>query len=146
MLHGQEKEYEKLVKERAKEKAAAVAPIVYPSQGKMYRTPAMRPTGLNVNQCVQGETIEMKVERAVHNKEPITDGAPMLYMERGAGVQASTNIRTDRWEVAVDASDKIAKSYMARREAKAKQAEAEANKGKEVGKAESSQGTGGDSK
>ena len=30
----------------------------------------------------EGETIETKVARIVQNKEPITDGAPMIYTEK----------------------------------------------------------------
>ena len=37
-------------------------------------------------------------------------------MKRKDGVNPSMNIRTDRWEVAVEASEKITKSYQARRE------------------------------
>ena len=40
----------------------------------------------------------------------------MLYTERKEGVRASTNIRTDRFEIAVEAADKIAKSCQARRD------------------------------
>lgn len=62
----------------------------------------------------------MKIERIVNNKEPIKDGAPLIYTERKEGVRASTNIRTDRFEVAVEGMDKVAKSYKARREERQK--------------------------
>lgn len=74
---------------------------------------------LKINDCVEGEMLETKIERIVNNSEPITDGAPLIYGERKDGVQASQNIRTDRFEVAIDATEKIAKSYKARREDKA---------------------------
>lgn len=80
----------------------------------------MRQSQLFINTSVEGETIEQKVERIVNNKEPIKDGAPMLYIERKEGVRPSTNIRTDRFEIAVEAADKIAKSYKAKREERAK--------------------------
>ncbi len=73
-------------------------------------------TFLHINISVEGETIEQKVDRIVNNKEPIKDGAPEIYTERKEGVRPSTNIRTDRWEVAIEATDIIAKSYEARRE------------------------------
>ena len=69
-----------------------------------------------VNTAVIGETLEQKLDRIVNNKEPIKDGAPLLYTERKEGIRPSTNIRTDRWEIAIEAADKIAKSYQARRE------------------------------
>ena len=80
-------------------------------------------TTLHVNTSKQGEFIEAKVRRILNNKEPIKDGAPLIYQERKEGIRARTNIRTDRFEVAVEASDKIAKSYKARREERAKSAE-----------------------
>ena len=43
----------------------------------------------------KGETIEMKVRRITQNKEPITDVAQPIYMERGVKM-ASCDIRTDR--------------------------------------------------
>ena len=39
-------------------------------------------TDLIINTSVEGETIEMKIERTTVNKEPITDGAPLIYTER----------------------------------------------------------------
>ena len=56
----------------------------------------------------------------MNNKEPIKDGAPLIYTERKDGVQPSYNIRTDRWDVAVEAMDKVTKSYHAKREERAK--------------------------
>lgn len=75
---------------------------------------------LFINKSKQGETIERKLERIVNNKEPIKDGAPIIYTDRKEGIRASTNIRTDRFEVAIEATDKIAKSYKGRREERAK--------------------------
>ena len=82
----------------------------------MYRQTKPRPTSLKVNKSYQGETIEQKVNRIVNNKEPITDGAPLIYTEKKDGVQPDYDIRTDRFEVAVEAMDKIAKSNAAKRE------------------------------
>lgn len=77
-------------------------------------------TQLKVNNSVQGETIEQKVDRIINNGEPIKDGAPLIYTERKDGVLAGYNIKTDRWEVAVDAMDKVAKAKTAQRENRAK--------------------------
>lgn len=73
-------------------------------------------TTLRENKSVEGETIETKMERIVNNKEPIKDGAPLIYTERKEGVRPSTNIRTDRFEIAAEAMDKITKSVQATRE------------------------------
>lgn len=90
---------------------------------------------------MEGETIEQKVERIVNNKEPIKDGAPLIYTERKEGIRPSTNIRTDRFEVAIEATEKIQKSYKARREENAKKREEQNKPQKKDGEAESIQGT-----
>nr|DAK00352.1 MAG TPA: hypothetical protein [Microviridae sp.] len=55
----------------------------------------------------EGETIETKVARIVQNKEPITDGAPMIYTEKEQGVLPEYDIRTDKWEIAQNAMDVV---------------------------------------
>jgi len=85
----------------------------------MYKKTYGPKTRITLNQSVEGEPIEQKIERIVNNKEPIKDGAPLIYTDRKDGIKASTNIRTDRWEVALDATDKIQGSYQARREERA---------------------------
>lgn len=58
----------------------------------------------------EGETIETKVARIIQNKEPITDGAPIIFTEKKDGVLPAYNIRTDRFDIALEAMDKIGKS------------------------------------
>lgn len=58
----------------------------------------------------EGETIEDKCSRITENKEPITDGAPIVHTKRADGVQAQYNIRTDKWDVALTAMDRVAES------------------------------------
>lgn len=53
--------------------------------------------------CYEGETIENKVRRIVGNNEPIEDTAPLIYTERKDGVRPEFNIRTDKWDVALEA-------------------------------------------
>lgn len=55
----------------------------------------------------QGESIERKVQRIINENEPIEDGAPIIFQERADGVKPEFNIRTDRWEVAIEAMDKV---------------------------------------
>jgi hypothetical protein len=86
----------------------------------MYKQNKYETTSLKVNQSLQGETIEQKIERIVQNNEPITDGAPLIYTDRKDGVQAGYNIKTDRFEVAIDAMDKVSKTVTAKREERAK--------------------------
>jgi len=82
----------------------------------MYKKIKPNGTTLKVNSSYQGETIEQKVNRIVNNKEPITDGAPIIYQERKEGVNPAYDIRTDRFEIAVEAMDKVSGSHKARRE------------------------------
>ncbi len=65
---------------------------------------------------MQGETMEMKVERIMENKEPVKDGAPLLFTEKKDGVIAGYNIRADRWEIAAESMDSITSSSIAKRE------------------------------
>jgi len=62
----------------------------------------------------EGETIENKVRRIVENKEPISDGAPIVYTEKKDGVLPQFNIRTDKWDIALDAMDKVQASRIAK--------------------------------
>lgn len=86
----------------------------------MYKRKTPTISSAKRNTTVIGETIEQKMERIINNKEPIKDGAPIIYTERKHGVAPQFNIRTDRFEIALDATDSIAKSYMARRENRGK--------------------------
>jgi len=82
----------------------------------MYNRKMTNKTLMPKTELPEGETIEMKVIRLIQNKEPIKDGAPIIYTERKDGVQAGYNVRTDRWEVAAEAMDKVTKSKLAKRE------------------------------
>jgi len=82
----------------------------------MYKKQNVNNTKFNINKSVEGERIEQKVERITINKEPIKDGAPLIYTDRKDGVQAGYNIKTDRFEIAVEAMDKVTKSTLAKRD------------------------------
>lgn len=63
----------------------------------------------------EGEAIEEKVARIVQTKEPITDTAPIIYTEKKDGVLPAYNIRTDRFDLAIDAYDKIEMERIAKK-------------------------------
>ena len=88
---------------------------------------------------MEGESIEVKVRRILSNKEPITDGAPVIYTERKDGVLPGYNIKTDRFEVALEGMDAVSRSHIAKREARI----IEMNKKAESSKAEGGEVTGG---
>lgn len=110
----------------------------------MYRPKKQTKTTISINKAYIGERLEQKINRIVNNGEPITDGAPLIYTERQHGVQPQYDIRTDRFEIAVEAMDKVDKTHKAKREARIvemnKPKETPETKGKDGG-AEPTQGT-----
>lgn len=64
----------------------------------------------------EGESIEKKISRILNNKEPIKDGAPIIYTERKDGVLPQYDIRSDRQELAIEAKEYSTKSHLAKRE------------------------------
>ncbi len=70
----------------------------------------------NMQPCevYEGEPIENKVRRIVDEKEPIEDGAPLIYQERKDGVAPQFNIRTDRWDIAIAAMDKVSQAELSK--------------------------------
>lgn len=76
---------------------------------------------LEINQGTVGAKLETKIEQLMNQRESTGEPtAPLLYTAREQGVKASTDIRTDRWDIAVEATGKIARSYVARREERGK--------------------------
>ena len=71
---------------------------------------------LFINNSLEGESIEAKVCRIVNNGEPISDGEPLIYTERKDGVKEEYNIRTDRFDIALNAMDYVTKSNRAKRD------------------------------
>jgi hypothetical protein len=110
----------------------------------MYKIPKYRKSLISrPENCVEGERIEHKVERLISNKEPIKDGAPLIFTEAKDGVQSAYNIRTDRWEIATEAMDLVHKSKTAKRDGLPKKDKKEDVKTIEMkgdGKAESTPG------
>lgn len=68
-------------------------------------------TCMNPVETYEGEFIEEKVARVVENREPIEDGAPIIYTERKDGVIPAYNIRTDKWDIALTAMDQVNKNW-----------------------------------
>lgn len=58
----------------------------------------------------EGESIECKCTRITENNEPISDGAPLTYTKRADGVKPEYNVRTDKWDVAIETMDKVAQA------------------------------------
>lgn len=73
----------------------------------MYRRPYKRRIHMISVIPYEGESIEKKVRRIVETKEPISDGAAPIYTEKKDGVRPEFDIRTDKWDLALDAMDKV---------------------------------------
>nr|WAE43728.1 MAG: hypothetical protein [Microviridae sp.] len=85
-------------------------------------------TGVNV---YTGESIEQKIKRIMEDKEPISDGIEAVYTAKNEGILPSTNIRTDRFDAALDAMEIANKAKAAQREEKAKKKDEIGEKAKE---------------
>ena len=72
---------------------------------------------MNTVEAYEGEAIETKCARITETGEPISDGAPLVYTEKKDGVQPQYNIRTDKWEIAQEAMDKVNKAKIAKGQA-----------------------------
>ena len=55
----------------------------------------------------KGETLIKKIQRILDENEPLTDGAPMIYTPKQAGVRDDCNIRADKWAIAMNAMDRV---------------------------------------
>lgn len=82
----------------------------------MYKHSKPTKTSIKQNKSYEGERIEEKINRIVNNKEPIKDGAPIIFTDRADGVLPEYNIKTDRFEVALDAMDAVARAQKAKRD------------------------------
>ena len=72
----------------------------------------MKKVGINYRSklgtvLVEGERIELKIDRMTQNNEPIGDSAPLIYTPRKNGVIAAYDIRTDKWDIALEAMEKV---------------------------------------
>lgn len=59
-----------------------------------------------IEPCEEGENIITKVRRIVDENEPLEDGAPIIYTEKKDGVRPEFDIRTDKWDIAMNAMDR----------------------------------------
>lgn len=60
-----------------------------------------------IKETEKGETLIKKTQRILDENEPLTDGAPMIYTPKQAGVRNDCNIRTDKWALAMNAMDRV---------------------------------------
>lgn len=113
----------------------------------MYNKNKPQETTIELNEAVIGESLETKIERILENGEGVTEAVPIIHTPRAEGVLPEYNVRTDRFDVALEGTDYIQKSNTAKAEEKAeaqRKAREEAlnpdKKGDNNGKPESTQG------
>lgn len=87
-------------------------------------------TQIRTNFCYEGESIEEKMRRVMATGEPIEAEANVIYQERNDGVDAGCDIRTDRFDIALEGANAMARTYIAARDNKTdlKKAVEEVNK------------------
>lgn len=67
------------------------------------------------NDSYEAQSIEQKMKSILTTKEPIDASAPILYTERKDGVNQMYDIRSDRFDIALEAMDKITAQKLATR-------------------------------
>lgn len=87
----------------------------------MNRVAISQKTSLIANVSYIGESIERKIERFMETNERLDeDNVPIIHMAREEGINPNYNIRSDRFELALDALDIVHKSEVAKREERLK--------------------------
>lgn len=75
----------------------------------MYNYKKPLPTSLRVNKWEIGENMEAKIRRIIANKEQVKDNVELMYSDVTTGVPPQFNIRSDKFETAINALDDNAK-------------------------------------
>lgn len=75
-------------------------------------------TNFDINESVEGKSIEEKMRETTLNGQPIESAAPLLYTDKKDGVLPQYDIRTDRWDIALQTTDKITKAQIAKSQEK----------------------------
>lgn len=82
----------------------------------MYNKILNNKTCLDTSEFIfQGESMEQYMNRVLVSGEPINAASPVIYTDRKAGVIPEYNIRTDRFDLALDAQSTIIKGQIAKR-------------------------------
>lgn len=77
--------------------------------------PTLKPyTTLENIKLVEGESIETRVRKMVESGEPITDTAPLIYTEKKDGIISDYDIRSDKFDAALEALDTLEKTSIAK--------------------------------
>jgi len=83
----------------------------------MYKKPIFKNSSIHRSTTEIGQPIQDKIKNILEQNENLNE-APLIYTEKADGVMAGYNIRTDKWEIAIEAMDKINKIRTAKGEEK----------------------------
>lgn len=76
-------------------------------------------SNINTSRYLYGDlSLEQKLRRRLMNGEPIQAEADLIFQDRDSGVNPGCDPRTDRFDVALEAADRISKSELAQRDDK----------------------------
>lgn len=67
----------------------------------------------NIQPKTNGESLEEMLRRLTANKEPIPENVPPIFTPQEDGIIPDYDIRSDRFDVAMDAQDKFSRSKIA---------------------------------
>lgn len=68
---------------------------------------------MEVNNSYEAESMMEQLRRIMENNDPIEDVAPIIYTDKKNGVMKEYDIRTDRFDVALDAIGKMREAELA---------------------------------
>ena len=74
----------------------------------MYKIPTKTITTIERNESIEGETLEMQIQRMINNGEVLGEEKEMIYTKPSEGVVYGTDIRGDKQEKAIEMTEKVA--------------------------------------
>lgn len=98
----------------------------------------LRTGQLKINDTYEGESIEQQIAKRMEGGDIDIGGKQQVYTERKDGVLPITNIRSDRFDMAMMAIDAVERTRISKRDAMNDTREKDAKEGKP---SESTQGT-----
>ena len=87
---------------------------------------------ITVNPIAEGQSIEEKMRLVTSSNEPIENVAPLVYTEKKDGVLPQYDHRTDRFEQARMAKDRVSATYLAMKQKEAEVIKKAAEEGAKV--------------
>lgn len=106
-------------------------PSINPTTFRAYNPTPPLPSTITANESYEAEPIEQEVERMLNNGEPLGPASPQIFTERQEGVLPEHDIRTDYFELAMDATELAARNQLARRKDFIDKLNKDNNKGQE---------------